>query len=59
MVECEYLNSSRLEPSLQVTNNGLVERNSAIMSLVEERVQVTEGLDEYTMMSRGFMARKS
>lgn len=58
-VKCEYLNSSRLEPSLQATNNGLVERNLAMMSLVEEHVQVAEGLDEYTLMFRGFVARKS
>ena len=59
MVECEYLNANRLEPSLQATNGGLVGGNSAMMSLVEERVQVMEGLDENTTMSRGFMAGES
>lgn len=30
-----------------------------MMLLVEERVQVVEGLDEYTTMSRGFVAGES
>lgn len=30
-----------------------------MMSLVEECVQIAEGLDEYTMTSRGFMAGES
>ncbi|KAK9184753.1 hypothetical protein WN943_025104 [Citrus x changshan-huyou] len=59
MVECEYLNANRLEPSLQTTNGGLVGGNSAMMSLVEQCVQVVEGLDEYTTMSRGFVAGES
>lgn len=59
MVEYEYLNANRPETSLQTTNGGLVEGNSAMMLLVEERVQVVEGLDEYTTMSRGFVAGES
>ncbi|KAK9215615.1 hypothetical protein WN944_007620 [Citrus x changshan-huyou] len=59
MVECEYLNASRLEPSLLTTNGGLIGGNSEMMSLVEERVQVAEGLDEITTMSRGFVAGES
>ncbi|KAK9222132.1 hypothetical protein WN944_010564 [Citrus x changshan-huyou] len=59
MVEYEHLNSSKLEPSLQASNIGLIGGNSAMMSLIEERVHVTEGLDEYTMTSRGFMAGES
>lgn len=42
MVECEYQSSSRLEPSLQTTNNGLNRGNSAMMSMVEEQDQVKE-----------------
>ncbi|KAK9222542.1 hypothetical protein WN944_010978 [Citrus x changshan-huyou] len=52
MVECEYLNSNRLETSLPVTNHGLVGGNSAMMSLVKERVRVADKLDEYTMILR-------
>ena len=42
MVECEYQSSSRLEPSLQTTNNGLDRGNSTMMSMVEEQDQVEE-----------------
>lgn len=50
MVECKYLNSNRLETSLPATNHGLVGGDSAMMSLVKERVQIAEKLDEYTMI---------
>ncbi|KAK9183034.1 hypothetical protein WN944_026183 [Citrus x changshan-huyou] len=44
MVDCEYWSWSRLEPSLQTTNNGLDRGNLAMMSMIKSTIKLRRDL---------------